>query len=260
MCNHKNREQAMTVLDEKTWCDPCIAPLIKALNDGGLRTIASCCGHEHGPGNVMLVDGRVLIVLPDREWGDWIAQRIFERTGPMPGTTLTTAQANEQWSDRPRFALDADVTVYWPTVRPEYDAAPINLCKNCGRDAGPDVPTPDHCSSCPPWTCDGCGQTTSMADPCSCWIPLDGLPVADIKALLALGDLSVDATTPGTEGCGHPNHGNDDHNCLPFLPQCMAPEGGPGYHRHHTCQGVRGHIGEHFYRARHQGMCRWADR
>lgn len=26
-----------------------------------------------------------------------------------------------KWKDRPRFAQDADITVYWPDVRPEYE-------------------------------------------------------------------------------------------------------------------------------------------
>lgn len=30
--------------------------------------------------------------------------------------------ADAKWDSRPRFALDADVTVYWPDVRPCYDA------------------------------------------------------------------------------------------------------------------------------------------
>lgn len=27
----------------------------------------------------------------------------------------------DMWQDRPMFALDADVTVYWPDVRPCYE-------------------------------------------------------------------------------------------------------------------------------------------
>jgi hypothetical protein len=27
----------------------------------------------------------------------------------------------DRWADRPMFALDADVTVYWPDVRPCYE-------------------------------------------------------------------------------------------------------------------------------------------
>lgn len=85
MCNHANREAAMTVLDEKTWCDPCLAPLVKALNDSGIRTTSSCCGHHHRPGWVSLADGRWLMIAPDDEWMDWLSSRIYERVGDMPG-------------------------------------------------------------------------------------------------------------------------------------------------------------------------------
>lgn len=85
MCNHENREAAMVVLDPKTWCDPCLAPLIKALNDGGIRTTSSCCGHHHRPGSVSLADGRWLMIAPNDEWMDWLSSRIYERVGNMPG-------------------------------------------------------------------------------------------------------------------------------------------------------------------------------
>ena len=42
--------------------DPCIAPLVQALNDAGIQTVASCCGHGHRPGSIILEDGRELIV------------------------------------------------------------------------------------------------------------------------------------------------------------------------------------------------------
>lgn len=69
MCNHENREAAMVVIDPGTperhgrdgvWCDPCLAPLVKALNDGGVRTVASCCGHGAHAGSIALADGRWL--------------------------------------------------------------------------------------------------------------------------------------------------------------------------------------------------------
>jgi hypothetical protein len=73
MCDHTNdpggRESAMVVLDPGTperhgrdgvWCDPCLVPLVKALNDGGVRTIASCCGHGDADGWIGLEDGRQL--------------------------------------------------------------------------------------------------------------------------------------------------------------------------------------------------------
>lgn len=42
--------------------DSCIANLVKALNDGGVVTRDSCCGHGKGPGMIRLADGRVLRV------------------------------------------------------------------------------------------------------------------------------------------------------------------------------------------------------
>jgi hypothetical protein len=47
--------------------DPCLAPIVRALNDAGIPTAASCCGHGSGMGNIWLADGRVLAVLPDYE-------------------------------------------------------------------------------------------------------------------------------------------------------------------------------------------------
>lgn len=73
MCNHANREQAMEVVERDAsgtptvWCDPCIYRLVKALNQGGLRTIASCCGHGRKAGVISLADGRELLILPDYE-------------------------------------------------------------------------------------------------------------------------------------------------------------------------------------------------
>jgi hypothetical protein len=42
--------------------DACIAPLVQALNDAGIETTGCCCGHGHGPGNILLADGRELII------------------------------------------------------------------------------------------------------------------------------------------------------------------------------------------------------
>ncbi len=46
--------------------DSCIASLVEALNQCGLLTLGSCCGHGRGPGKIELQDGRVLL-LPQRE-------------------------------------------------------------------------------------------------------------------------------------------------------------------------------------------------
>jgi hypothetical protein len=89
MCDHEHREAAMVTIarDESgtptVWCDPCLAPLIQALNNGGLPTVASCCGHGHRPGTVALRDGRHLLVA-DWDWFDLLATFAHERTEVQP--------------------------------------------------------------------------------------------------------------------------------------------------------------------------------
>ena len=47
--------------ERRTWkIDACIAPIVEALNRGGVETTQSCCGHGKGPGRIDLADGRVL--------------------------------------------------------------------------------------------------------------------------------------------------------------------------------------------------------
>jgi hypothetical protein len=41
--------------------DSCIAPIVKALQKGGIDMFSSCCGHGKGPGEIVLRDhGRVV--------------------------------------------------------------------------------------------------------------------------------------------------------------------------------------------------------
>ena len=42
--------------------DACIAPIVKALNDAGIHTSQSCCGHGKGDGFIDLHDGRRLVI------------------------------------------------------------------------------------------------------------------------------------------------------------------------------------------------------
>lgn len=50
-------------LHYRTWkIDACIAPIVKALNDGGVETVQSCCGHGRTPGRIDLTDGRILVM------------------------------------------------------------------------------------------------------------------------------------------------------------------------------------------------------
>jgi hypothetical protein len=65
------------------YCDPCIAPLVAALNDGGLPTVASCCGHGKSVGSIALRDGRELIIAATFQEAHRIRARIA-RTGGTP--------------------------------------------------------------------------------------------------------------------------------------------------------------------------------
>ena len=47
--------------------DYCIHHIVAALNAGGVRTLASCCGHGKMKGNIILEDGRMLTIQPTPE-------------------------------------------------------------------------------------------------------------------------------------------------------------------------------------------------
>lgn len=63
-----SREAKMVVIqyDEtgwpSIWCDPEIADIVRALNAGSVKTVASCSGHGHRPGCIALADGRELVI------------------------------------------------------------------------------------------------------------------------------------------------------------------------------------------------------
>lgn len=50
------------------WCDPEVADLVTALCLGGVSTAASCSGHGHRPGSIVLKDGRHLMILSREEF------------------------------------------------------------------------------------------------------------------------------------------------------------------------------------------------
>lgn len=89
MCEWGNTKQVLIFLparfsratqDRWAWkpVDACIAPIVQALNNAGLGTVASCCGHGTRPGNIALADGRELIIAPDYD----TARRV---DGAFPG-------------------------------------------------------------------------------------------------------------------------------------------------------------------------------
>jgi hypothetical protein len=43
--------------------DACIAPVVAALQSAGIDMRASCCGHGEGTGEILLSDGRTLVII-----------------------------------------------------------------------------------------------------------------------------------------------------------------------------------------------------
>lgn len=44
--------------------DSCLVPMITALNNAGIYTLNSCCGHGKSLGSIILHDGRELVIMP----------------------------------------------------------------------------------------------------------------------------------------------------------------------------------------------------
>lgn len=91
MCDHANREAAMVVISEGVWCDPCLEPLVRALNGGGLQTLASCCGHGRRPGSVALADGRWLMVASEAQY-DRLSDGWADINAPLAGAQRERSQ------------------------------------------------------------------------------------------------------------------------------------------------------------------------
>lgn len=66
MCNGEKR-LLKNLLGSSFLVDSCIYDIVGALNEGGVKTVASCCGHGNRWGNIALADGRELIIAPDYE-------------------------------------------------------------------------------------------------------------------------------------------------------------------------------------------------
>jgi len=67
-----------------TKVDSCIAPIVQALNDAGIKTIASCCGHNKRPGNIVLDDERKLFIIPDYKSARRLDKKLPDIWGNKP--------------------------------------------------------------------------------------------------------------------------------------------------------------------------------
>lgn len=73
MCNNREETKVWVKIPADLSCDgkekwkyalidTCIAPIVKALQEGGIDIRGSCCGHGKGPGYISLQDGRLLTI------------------------------------------------------------------------------------------------------------------------------------------------------------------------------------------------------
>jgi len=79
-CNHKpvgvrvkipaDLSHTNKVLWKVAGIDYCIAPIVEALQKAGIDMRGSCCGHGENDGNILLQDGRVLIIkqVENKQW------------------------------------------------------------------------------------------------------------------------------------------------------------------------------------------------
>jgi hypothetical protein len=58
-------------------------------------------------------------------------------------------------------------------------------CRGCGAPATTDSPIPSMCQSCHPRHCVDCGLMDSLQSPCPCWVSVESMNLADLKALFS---------------------------------------------------------------------------
>ena len=57
--------------------DFCIGHIVAALNAGGVKTYSCCCGHKHSAGQIVLADGRVLVICEDEDQADSLIRMTY---------------------------------------------------------------------------------------------------------------------------------------------------------------------------------------
>lgn len=72
MCKQGNEKRIKLTDGRIKSCDECLHPLVQCLNDYGLQTTSSCCGHNKQPTRISLKDGREILVV-DYDIATWIS-------------------------------------------------------------------------------------------------------------------------------------------------------------------------------------------
>jgi hypothetical protein len=126
--------------------DRCIAPIVQALNDGGVTTVSSCCGHGKRPGVIALADGRTLVVgaapagSATPTWDEHVTEygRGFAVPGEPGADVITTLRPDvqvladamcrhsmtSQWKEKAREVLRTLSANGWRLSAPAGSATP----------------------------------------------------------------------------------------------------------------------------------------
>ena len=102
--------------------DPCIQPIVEALGNADIKTVASCCGHGQAPGVVSLEDGRELIVARNYQEARNIGKmfRNIDGTRPELDGPISPGDRVDRLFDKNEFPTYSEVEeVIWDA---EFDA------------------------------------------------------------------------------------------------------------------------------------------
>lgn len=83
MCKQGTEKNIKLTDGSRKSCDECIQPLVQALNDFGLQTTASCCGHQKQKSSIILKDGREIFIIEKFEEARMI-DALFPPLNPRP--------------------------------------------------------------------------------------------------------------------------------------------------------------------------------
>ncbi len=65
-CNGQPRDKVVGI-------DACISRIVEALAESNIPMRGCCCGHDQGPGDIHLQDGRLLLILDKASADRWLS-------------------------------------------------------------------------------------------------------------------------------------------------------------------------------------------
>jgi hypothetical protein len=112
--------------------DSCIAPIVQALNDAGIKTIASCCGHNNRPGNIILDDGRELFIVPNYEFARKLDSKLPKIQGEIM-QEIEEEKTQKLWEEKEYKGWDLAYCAHCGKVF-DAEGSGCSLCPECGND------------------------------------------------------------------------------------------------------------------------------